>query len=187
MTDREFLNLLIQHIETTVPYVDATLGTHIRAPGKPDWIEVHAGRAISSQSQLRGLRELAKRPPMTPSEEGRVEGEAAGNLVRLLQLRGDEITELRKELYALKKYTAMQATIFPAGTRGRSLVQPAALPVVAKSGTKLKKLREQLGLSQKQLGERLGLARTSVANYENGRAPLSVRIKKWIAAQEKRS
>jgi|SRR5271166_731753 len=184
MKDRELLDLLVQYIETTVPYVEATLGTRTPVPGNPEWIQVHAGRAASSQVQLKRLRDLSKRPAMTPSEEGRVQGSAAVDLVRLLQLRGDEIAELRKELDALKKYRAMRATVFPAGTRGRSLNRPVALPVVAKSGTRLKKLRERIGLTQEQLGERLGLARTSVANYENGRAPLSKRIKKWIASQE---
>jgi DNA-binding XRE family transcriptional regulator len=48
----------------------------------------------------------------------------------------------------------------------------------------LKAIRERLGLSQAELGEKLGLARSSVANYENGRAPLSQRLLKWIAKNE---
>lgn len=50
--------------------------------------------------------------------------------------------------------------------------------------TSLKVLREKLGLSQAELGGKLGLARSSVANYENGRSPLSRRIRKWIAKHE---
>ncbi|WP_437809857.1 helix-turn-helix domain-containing protein [Sorangium sp. So ce1078] len=48
----------------------------------------------------------------------------------------------------------------------------------------LKVLREKLGLSQAELGGKLGLARSSVANYENGRSPLSQRLRKWIAKHE---
>jgi len=50
--------------------------------------------------------------------------------------------------------------------------------------TALKVLRGKLGLSQAELGEKLGLARSSVANYENGRSPLSERLRKWIAKHE---
>ena len=58
---------------------------------------------------------------------------------------------------------------------------PAAPPTVS-----LKALRERLGLSQAELGEKLGLARSSIANYENGRAPLSQRLRKWMAKHEKK-
>jgi ribosome-binding protein aMBF1 (putative translation factor) len=54
----------------------------------------------------------------------------------------------------------------------------------ATGSTALKVLREKLGLSQAELGEKLGLARSSVANYENGRSPLSQRLRKWIAKHE---
>ncbi|WP_437527054.1 helix-turn-helix transcriptional regulator [Sorangium sp. So ce726] len=54
----------------------------------------------------------------------------------------------------------------------------------AASSTTLKVLREKLGLSQAELGEKLGLARSSVANYENGRSPLSQRLRKWVAKHE---
>jgi DNA-binding XRE family transcriptional regulator len=50
----------------------------------------------------------------------------------------------------------------------------------------LKAIREKLGLSQAELGEKLGLARSSIANYENGRAPLSQRLRKWMAKHEKK-
>ena len=60
---------------------------------------------------------------------------------------------------------------------------PARAQEVAGS-TALKVIREKLGLSQAELGEKLGLARSSVANYENGRSPLSQRLRKWIAKQE---
>lgn len=64
---------------------------------------------------------------------------------------------------------------------------PPSAPVSAQEATgptALKVLREKLGLSQAALGEKLGLARSSVANYENGRSPLSQRLRKWIAKQE---
>lgn len=54
----------------------------------------------------------------------------------------------------------------------------------ATGSTALKVLREKLGLSQAELGEKLGLARSSVANYENGRSPLSQRLRKWVAKHE---
>lgn len=54
----------------------------------------------------------------------------------------------------------------------------------ATGSTPLKVLREKLGLSQAELGGKLGLARSSVANYENGRSPLSRRLRKWIEKHE---
>ncbi|WP_437877931.1 helix-turn-helix domain-containing protein [Sorangium sp. So ce513] len=54
----------------------------------------------------------------------------------------------------------------------------------AAGSTPLKVLREKLGLSQAELGGKLGLARSSVANYENGRSPLSRRLRKWIEKHE---
>ena len=54
------------------------------------------------------------------------------------------------------------------------------LPKVSRSGAKLNATRERLGLSQIQLGDRLGLARSSVANYENGLAPLSKKVRAWM-------
>ncbi|WP_437758194.1 helix-turn-helix domain-containing protein [Sorangium sp. So ce1389] len=54
----------------------------------------------------------------------------------------------------------------------------------ATGSTSLKVLREKLGLSQAELGGKLGLARSSIANYENGRSPLSQRLRKWIAKHE---
>jgi DNA-binding XRE family transcriptional regulator len=64
---------------------------------------------------------------------------------------------------------------------------PPSAPVRAQEATdaaSLKALREELGLSQAKLGEKLGLARGSIANYENGWSPLSSRVRKWIAKQE---
>ncbi|WP_437325530.1 helix-turn-helix domain-containing protein [Sorangium sp. So ce381] len=64
---------------------------------------------------------------------------------------------------------------------------PPSAPARAKAATDsttLKVLREKLGLSQAELGEKLGLARSSVANYENGRSPLSQRLRKWVAKHE---
>jgi DNA-binding XRE family transcriptional regulator len=60
---------------------------------------------------------------------------------------------------------------------------PVPAPTEVRSTT-LKVLRERLGLSQAELGEKLGLARSSVANYENGRSPLSQRLIKWMAKHE---
>lgn len=61
----------------------------------------------------------------------------------------------------------------------------AQTPAHADAATaSLKIIRERLGLSQAELGEKLGLARSSVANYENGRSPLSQRLRKWIAKHE---
>ncbi|WP_437678839.1 helix-turn-helix domain-containing protein [Sorangium sp. So ce131] len=65
--------------------------------------------------------------------------------------------------------------------------QAASAPAreqAATGSTSLKVLREKLGLSQAELGGKLGLARSSVANYENGRSPLSQRVRKWIAKHE---
>ncbi|WP_437937579.1 helix-turn-helix domain-containing protein [Sorangium sp. So ce341] len=62
--------------------------------------------------------------------------------------------------------------------------EQAAREQAATGSTSLKVLREKLGLSQAELGGKLGLARSSVANYENGRSPLSQRLRKWIAKHE---
>ncbi|KYF77904.1 hypothetical protein BE20_20255 [Sorangium cellulosum] len=62
--------------------------------------------------------------------------------------------------------------------------EQAAREQAATGSTSLKELREKLGLSQAELGGKLGLARSSVANYENGRSPLSQRLRKWIAKHE---
>jgi DNA-binding XRE family transcriptional regulator len=97
--------------------------------------------------------------------------------------RDVEIAMLQAQLTKAKSRTAaiaVASSFAPRGPRTREYT----LPVVAKPGTRLKKLRERLGLTQFALGERLGIARTTVANYENGRAPLSKQIRKWIAVQE---
>ena len=98
-----------------------------------------------------------------------------------LALRDAEIAGLRARLAKAENRTSVLAVASSFVPKARSY----PLPVVARTGTRLKHLRERLGLTQGELGERLGLARTSIANYENGRAPLSKRIEKWIAAQEK--
>ena len=41
---------------------------------------------------------------------------------------------------------------------------------------KLKELREEAGLSQKELAEKLKVARTTVASYETGKSSLSIDI-----------
>jgi DNA-binding XRE family transcriptional regulator len=68
----------------------------------------------------------------------------------------------------------------------RTAPEPAPSSPTASSAPALKALREKLGLSQAELGEKLGLARSSIANYENGRAPLSQRLRKWMAKHEKK-
>ncbi|MGK4007531.1 helix-turn-helix domain-containing protein [Sorangium sp. So ce1036] len=75
------------------------------------------------------------------------------------------------------------------GVRAVEVVPPRAPSAptreeAATGATSLKVLREKLGLSQAELGGKLGLARSSVANYENGRSPLSQRLRKWIAKHE---
>ena len=77
----------------------------------------------------------------------------------------------------------------PAEPRSSSHTAPEAALPAAPAGpppSSLKQVRERLGLSQAELGEKLGLARSSVANYENGRAPLSQRLRKWMAKYEKK-
>lgn len=57
----ENLQRLIASIESIVPYVTATLANGNTFPGsKPDWIEVHKGRASSSHAQLEGLLKMAR-------------------------------------------------------------------------------------------------------------------------------
>jgi DNA-binding XRE family transcriptional regulator len=68
----------------------------------------------------------------------------------------------------------------------RTAPEPAPSSPIAAAAPALKALREKLGLSQAELGEKLGLARSSIANYENGRAPLSQRLRKWMAKHEKK-
>jgi DNA-binding XRE family transcriptional regulator len=76
----------------------------------------------------------------------------------------------------------------PAGGLAMDAVRPsppvtAPMPV-ADGAASLKAIRLRLGISQLELGQKLGLARSSLANYENGRAPVSQRIRKWIAKHE---
>lgn len=71
-----------------------------------------------------------------------------------------------------------------APTRSAPAREQAAREQAAAGSTSLKELREKLGLSQAELGGKLGLARSSVANYENGRSPLSRRLRKWIEKHE---
>ncbi|AGP42031.1 hypothetical protein BE04_39725 [Sorangium cellulosum] len=71
-----------------------------------------------------------------------------------------------------------------APAREQAATSAAAREQAATGSTSLKVLREKLGLSQAELGGKLGLARSSVANYENGRSPLSQRLRKWIAKHE---
>lgn len=61
MTDEQKLAKLIQNIEESVPYIEATLspGNHFKSKERPDWIEIHGGRASSSYNQLKHLLNLA--------------------------------------------------------------------------------------------------------------------------------
>ena len=55
------LERLISQIECVVPYVTATIANGNTFPGSdPEWIEVHKGRAFSSNNQLEGLLKLAQ-------------------------------------------------------------------------------------------------------------------------------
>ncbi|WP_437638698.1 helix-turn-helix transcriptional regulator [Sorangium sp. So ce854] len=72
----------------------------------------------------------------------------------------------------------------PPSAPARAPSAPAREQAAAAGSTPLKVLREKLGLSQAELGGKLGLARSSVANYENGRSPLSRRLRKWIEKHE---
>jgi len=52
---------LQQAVREIVPYVTATIAENNAFPSKsrPDWVEVHKGRAASSHRQLQGLLKLA--------------------------------------------------------------------------------------------------------------------------------
>ena len=39
------------------------------------------------------------------------------------------------------------------------------------TGERIKKLRKEKGLTQQQLGEMLGVQKSAIAKYENGRVP----------------
>lgn len=58
------LKALISQIEAAVPYIEATIkpdgGNTFASATRPDWIEVHKGRAGSSVTQLRNLLADAK-------------------------------------------------------------------------------------------------------------------------------
>jgi epoxyqueuosine reductase QueG len=49
---------------SAVPYVRATIspGNHFKSKERPDWIEIHAGRADQSCRFLDQLQQLAKEP-----------------------------------------------------------------------------------------------------------------------------
>lgn len=53
---------LIQHLEDSIPYVEATLGAGNRfpSPTRPEWVEVHGGRAGSSVNQLKNILKEAR-------------------------------------------------------------------------------------------------------------------------------
>jgi len=60
MTDKEKLNHLIDKLKAVVPYVASTLspGNTFKIQNRPEWIEVHSGRAQSSYQQLQSLMRL---------------------------------------------------------------------------------------------------------------------------------
>ena len=55
------LERLREKVRSVVPYVTATLGPGSTIPSekRKDWVEVHKGRAFSSNNQLEGLLKLA--------------------------------------------------------------------------------------------------------------------------------
>lgn len=64
MTDAEKLQKLIEAIERVVPYVvpsiDPKGGNTFQSKERPDWVEVHGGRAGSSTAQLNNLLKMAQ-------------------------------------------------------------------------------------------------------------------------------
>ncbi|WP_437570315.1 helix-turn-helix domain-containing protein [Sorangium sp. So ce542] len=97
-------------------------------------------------------------------------------------VRAIEVARPRPASAASAPPTSAPAT--SAAAREQAAREQAAREQAATGSTSLKVLREKLGLSQAELGGKLGLARSSVANYENGRSPLSQRLRKWIAKHE---
>jgi len=60
--DIKKLKALISSIEASVPYINATIDPRHAFPSekRPDWCEIHKGRAGSSVNQLNGLLNAAK-------------------------------------------------------------------------------------------------------------------------------
>ncbi len=59
----EAVEELLAYIEQTVPYVQATINPGNTFPSKerPGWVEIHDGRAHSSERQLEGIMEKVRR------------------------------------------------------------------------------------------------------------------------------
>lgn len=49
------------------------------------------------------------------------------------------------------------------------------------TGERIRKLRTELGLSQKELAEKLGVAQNTVAQYEKGTSKLSIEVLYYLA------
>ena len=45
-----------------------------------------------------------------------------------------------------------------------------------RAGSRIKELREEMGLTQKQLADKIGIARNTITQYELGIASMSVRV-----------
>lgn len=65
---------LRQAVRSTVPYVTATIssGCSFSSEKRPDWMEIHKGRASSSNRQLEGLLRLANEEDENPRPEIRL-------------------------------------------------------------------------------------------------------------------
>ncbi|MDE7082425.1 MAG: helix-turn-helix domain-containing protein [Clostridia bacterium] len=50
-----------------------------------------------------------------------------------------------------------------------------------KVGEQIKKLRTELGLSQKELAEKIGVAQNTVAQYEKGTSKISIEVLFYLA------
>lgn len=49
------------------------------------------------------------------------------------------------------------------------------------TGERIRKFRTELGLSQKELAEKLGVAQNTVAQYEKGTSKLSIEVLYYLA------
>ena len=58
---------------------------------------------------------------------------------------------------------------------------PAA---VSHDGARLQAARKRAGLSQSELAAELGIARATIANVEQGRAPMTRALRQWLEGQE---
>lgn len=59
----EEIQAIIRKCKCVMPYVMATIspGCHFKSKERPDWIEIHAGRANSSYEQLQAIATLVEK------------------------------------------------------------------------------------------------------------------------------